>query len=63
MTSVVKCSPDKLQCGDQAVFNGKTWVIRYISEPDALGTYDLYLSDKEGNATSVIVTEPVTIMM
>lgn len=63
MTTLVKCAPNKLQFGDQVVISGKTWTIRHISEPDQWGTCDLYLSDNYGNATSVIVTEPVTILV
>lgn len=64
MTStLVTTDASHLQFGDRVILNSKTWTIKAINGPDAIGTYDLYLLDDEYTAGTAIVNGRVTIEM
>ena len=52
----------KLQAGDRILLNSKSWIVKYISEPDRIGTYDLTLIDDSGTPGVGIVNGIVTII-
>lgn len=62
-STLVVTDASHLQFGDRVVINAKTWTIKGIMGPDAIGTYDLFLLDEEYNAGTAIVNGRVTLAM
>lgn len=57
----VPTAADKLQFGDTIILNSKELTIKGIMGPDRIGTYDLYLYDKDYNASTAFVNGIVTV--
>lgn len=63
MATLVKVTPDKMQCGDYILHNGKTVQVIAIDGPDHTGTYDVHTKDELHKDQFVIVQDLVTIIM
>ena len=63
MATLVKTTPDKMQCGDYILHNGKTMQVIAIDGPDHTGTYDVHAKDVFNKDHFVIVQDLVTIIM
>ena len=61
MTTLVKCQPQHLQCGDTLVVCKQPYTVITIDGPDRIGTYDVGVIDKSGNKHTEIVIDMVTI--
>lgn len=63
MATLVKVTPDKMQCGDYILYNGKTLQVIAIDGPDHTGTYDVHAKDERFKDRFVIIQDLVTIIM
>lgn len=63
MAALVKTYPQYVQYGDHLLVNNKECAVKYIEGPDSIGTYNIYVVDREGNSRIEIVTGLVTILM
>jgi hypothetical protein len=61
-STLIPTDASKLQAGDRILLNSKSWIVKYISEPDRIGTYDLTLIDDSGTPGVGIVNGIVTII-
>lgn len=61
MTTLIKCQPQHLQCGDTLVVRKQPYTVITIDGPDRIGTFDIGLIDKLGNKYTEIVIDTVTI--
>lgn len=53
--------PHMLTFGDQVVIRQTEYMVKGIDGPDRIGTYDLYLVDRDGRDHMEIVSEAVTL--
>jgi len=60
MTAIVK--PAAVQFGDQVSINGHLWIVKDVTGPDPIGTYDFYLTDGAVMKHEV-VTDTVTLVL
>ena len=59
--TLVTVKPEALLPGDP-VFIGKTkWTVRVIEGPDQMDTYDLYLSNENGDC-HMVVRDPIQLI-
>ena len=63
MATLVKVTPDKMQCGDYILWNHKIVQVTAIDGPDHTGTYDVHVKDQQQKDQFVIVQDLVTIIM
>ena len=63
MATLMKVTPDKMQCGDNILINGKIYLVTAIDGPDHTGTYDVHVKDDKHRDRFVIVQDLVTIIM
>ena len=63
MATLVKVTPDKMQCGDNILLNNKVLQVIAIDGPDHQGVYDVHAKDQEYKDHFVIVQDLVTIIM
>jgi hypothetical protein len=60
MTKLV--APAAVQYGDQVSINGHAWIVKEVSGPDSIGTYDFYLTDGQAEKHEV-VADVVTLVL
>jgi hypothetical protein len=60
MTKIV--APAVVQYGDQVSINGQPWIVKDVTGPDQIGTYDFYLVNGDA-AKHEVVTDAVTLVL
>jgi hypothetical protein len=63
MTRITVVQPQHLNMGDHVVINNQELTVKFVDAPDAIGTCDLYGTDKQGRDQHAIVTGLVTIIV
>jgi hypothetical protein len=63
MATLVKVTPNRMQCGDYILWNTKMVQVIAIDGPDHTGTYDVHIKDEQNKDHFVIVQDLVTIIM
>jgi hypothetical protein len=63
MATLVKVTPNRMQCGDYILWNTKPVQVIAIDGPDYTGTYDVHIKDEQNRDHFVIVQDLVTIIM